>query len=214
MTKKVCLLATVAFAGSANAQLLNGSFESPINFDGNSAGNWTAFFSGGADFQMAEPVDPTGDPSFPTSAPDGSLVLQIGTVNAINKFVGVVQNVGGVVAGEEFTLSLEARQIVQDGIDLEFRIEWLDADGGFVGDQFAFNQNITDSLTTDFQVFSLTAVAPTNAVAANIVIAGQTFTSFAPFTGFVQVDAVSFVPAPGVAAAFGVVGLGAARRRR
>ncbi|MEL6329768.1 MAG: hypothetical protein AAFR38_08910 [Planctomycetota bacterium] len=212
--KNMSVLALAAFAGAASGQnlLSNAGFEMALNYDGNSVGNWNAFF-GGADFQQAEVVDPLG--SSPAAAPtEGALALQIGTFNTSDTFVGVVQNVGGIAAGTEYTFSFDARQVVQNGAFVEFRIEWLDSGGNFVGGQFDLNTGITGSLTDAFQGFSLSAVAPVGAVAANAVIAAQTFGSNAPFEGFFQFDNASFIPAPGAAAAFGLVGLAATRRRR
>ncbi len=197
-------------ATGANAQnlLMNSGFEVQVNFDGNDVGNWNSFF-GGADFQMSEQVDPVG----PTI--DGDFVLQIGTFNTPNTFVGVTQRVG-VAEGMEYEFSMFAREIVQNGIFAEFRIEWVDAGGAIIGDQFGLNTAIHDSLTADFQEFSITAEAPTGAVTAVAVIAVQTFGSAAPYEGFIQIDGTSFskVPAPGTLALLGLGAMGAARRRR
>ncbi len=199
----------LAATTGANAQnlLFNASFENQVNFDGNDVGNWNSFF-GGADFQMSEQV--LGPPTV-----DGDFVLQIGTFNTVNTFVGVTQRVG-VEAGMEYEFSMFAREVIQNGIFAEYRIEWVDAGGVIIGDQFGLNTAFHDDLTSDFQEFSLTAEAPTGAVTAVAVIAVQTFGSAAPHEGFIQIDAASFskVPAPGTLALLGLGAMGVARRRR
>ncbi len=188
--------------------LANGGFEVQVNFDGNAVGNWNSFF-GGADFQMSESIIPV--PELPPF--EGSQVLQIGTFNTPNTFVGVVQNVG-VQEGFEYEFSFQGREIVQNGIFAEYRIEWLDSDNNFIGDQFGLNTAFHGDLTADWQEFSLASMAPTGAATANVVIAVQTFGSAAPFEGFIQIDGATFTPAPGTLALLGLAGLGAARRRR
>jgi len=201
---------TLAITPVASAQnlLSNAGFEVQVNFDGNDVGNWNSFF-GGADFQMSESIVPVDPPI------DGTNVLQIGTFNTPNTFVGVTQRVD-VEAGMEYEFAMHAREIVQNGIFAEFRIEWVDGGGAIIGDQFALNTAIHDSLTADFQEFSITAEAPTGAVKGVAVIAVQTFGSAAPFEGFIQIDGTSFtkVPAPGTLALLGFGALGVARRRR
>ncbi|MEM1184790.1 MAG: hypothetical protein AAGI53_07270 [Planctomycetota bacterium] len=216
--KTAAIIALVAAGSVASAQnlLSNSSFESALNYDGAPApvdvGNWFAFF-GGADFQQAEIVDPTGGLA-PQAAPDGASVLQIITAGTANTFVGVVQNVAAT-AGLEYTFSFLARNIDPQGANTEFRIEWERADGSIIGDQFALNTNITDSLTTDFQEFSLSAIAPTDATALNVVIAAQTFGTPGTTAAF-QYDSASLtaIPTPAGAAVLGFAGLAAARRRR
>lgn len=206
--KSMMIATMVALAGSAGAQnlLSNGSFESGINYDGNDNGNWNAFF-GGADFQQVEVVVPV-DP-----AADGTQVLQIGTFNTANTFVGTTQTVP-VSAGNEYTFSFQAREIIQNGIFAEYRIEWKDAFGAIIGGQFDLNTNLDSVLTTDWAPYSLTATAPAGAATATVVIAVQTFGSAAPYEGFIQIDEASFVPGPASAALLGLAGLAAARRRR
>lgn len=205
----VAVASAAAFPAFAGVNLLsNAGFESGLNYDGNSVGNWAAFF-GGAEFQMSESITPVDPPI------DGTQVLQIGTFNTPNTFVGVVQRVD-IMEGMEYEFSMWAREIVQNGIFAEFRIEWLDASGAFIGDQFALNTPITDLLDVDFQQFSVSGVAPTGAVFANAVVAVQTFGSAAPFEGFIQVDGASLVkvPAPASLMLFGGASLIASRRRR
>ncbi|MEM7754071.1 MAG: hypothetical protein AAF297_00370 [Planctomycetota bacterium] len=212
---KTAAFVALAVAGSvASGQnlLSNGSFESALNYDGNAVGNWNAFF-GGADFQQAEIVDPLGG-LLPTAAPDGVSVLQVITAGTANTFVGVVQNVAAS-EGLEYEFEFLARSIDPMGAFSEFRIEWLDAGGAFIGGQFDLNNGITDDLTGDFESFSLSAVAPTGAASLNVVIASATFGSPGN-TSAIQIDSASLtvVPTPGAAAVLGLAGLAAVRRRR
>jgi hypothetical protein len=210
----IAIVAGVSVLGTSHAGaqnlLSNAGFEAAVNYDGNSSGNWAAFF-GGAEFQMVESIVPV----FELPPIDGTNVLQIGTFNTPDTFAGVVQQVG-VEAGMEYEFSIFAREIVQNGINAEFRIEWVDAGGVVIGDQFALNTPIQDLLTGDFQAFSVSAEAPTGAVAANAVIAIATFGTAAPFEGFIQIDGTSFtkVPAPASLALLGMGAMASVRRRR
>lgn len=206
--QKIMIAAVVAVAGGVQGQNLlgNGGFEVGINYDGNDSGNWNAFF-GGAEFQQAEVVAETGG--------SGAQAMQIGTFNTANTFVGITQT-APVTAGTEYVFDFLAREVVQNGIFAEYRIEWKDAGGGFIGGQFDLNTNLDGGLTPTFAPFSLTATAPAGAATGTVVIAVQTFGSAAPFEGFIQIDDASFavVPAPASAALLGLGGLAAARRRR
>ncbi|MEL7483126.1 MAG: PEP-CTERM sorting domain-containing protein [Planctomycetota bacterium] len=204
--QKIMIATVVAIAGGVQGQnlLSNGGFEVGINYDGNDSGNWNAFF-GGADFQQAEVVAETGG--------SGAQAMQIGTFNTANTFVGITQTVP-VSGGSEYTFDFLAREVIQNGIFAEYRIEWKDAGGAFIGGQFDLNTNLDAGLTSSFQPFSLTATAPAGAATGTVVIAVQTFGSAAPFEGFIQIDDASFIPAPATAALMGLGGLAAARRRR
>lgn len=199
-------IAIGAAASGVAAGLANTGFEDPINFDGNAVGNWTAFFGPAGDQFVNQ------DPAMPFS---GANALRTSLSNAGSSFNGVVQRVDGIVVGDTYTLSLWAKAAGPVANGAEFRIEWLDAGGGFVGDQFANNVAIQDLLTDDYQQFAVEAVAPDGAVTANIVLAIQTFLDTGNgFDTNVFWDEVSFIPAPGGLAAVGLLGLGAARRRR
>lgn len=213
MNKRIAIAcaaaAGIVSAASGQNLLMNGSFESALNYDGNDVGNWNAFF-GGAPFQMAESITPL--PELPPI--DGTQVLQIGTTGQPDTFVGVTQRVA-VNGDAEYTFSFYAREIVDMGYNAEFRIEWYDAGGAVIGDQFGLNQDITASLTDSFQLYSMTHMAPTNAAFATAVIAMQTFGGVPdPYEGFVQFDGAAFVPAPSAAAMLGLAGLAGVRRRR
>lgn len=201
-------LLTVSTGAHAQNLLSNAGFEVQVNFDGNDVGNWNSFF-GGAPFQMSEHV--LGPPSV-----EGDFTLQIGTTGQLNTFVGVSQTID-IDADNEYQFSIFAREVVQLGADVEFRIEWVDGGGNIIGDQFALNTNITGDLTSDFQEFSISAFSPADAAQARAVIAVQTFNGgAAPHEGFFQFDATSFtkIPAPGTLALLGLGAMGVARRRR
>lgn len=208
--KCVALSSLIVLAGvcaSASAQIGNGGFEEGILYDQPlTVGNWLAFF-GPAGVQTVGVTN---------AAPhSGAQHLHTSLSGAPNSFNGVVQPIDGIVTGQEYTLSLWARAggLVQNGA--EFRIEWINAAGGFVGDQFALNTPIQELLTDDYQQFSLTATAPAEAVRANVVFAIQTFLNDGVgFDTSVYWDDVSFVPAPGAMAFAGLAGFTALRRRR
>ena len=192
---------------NAVAQVGNAGFEEGILYDVPPAvGNWLAFFgpAGTQNVGVTNTAPHAGAQHLPTSLS-----------GAPNSFNGVVQPVDGIVTGREYTLTLWARAggLVQNGA--EFRIEWINAAGGFVGDQFALNTPIQDMLTDEYQQFALSAVAPPEAVRANIVFAIQTFLNDGVgFDTSVYWDDVSFVPAPGAAAIAGIAAAAAFRRRR
>lgn len=208
--KYVLVSSVIAVAGicaSASAQIGNGGFEDGIVYDqAPPIGNWLAFFG------------PAGVQNVGTSnlAPhSGAQHLHTSLSGAANSYNGVVQPIDGIVSGQSYTLSFWARAggLVQNGA--EFRIEWVNAAGGFVGDQFGLNTPIQSQLTDQYQQFSLTAIAPAEATRANVVFAIQTFLNDGSgFDTSVYWDDVAFVPAPGAAALMGLAGLAAIRRRR
>lgn len=200
-------IAAAAFAANASAQVGNGGFEDGILYDQPlTVGNWLAFF-GPAGVQNVSVTN--------TAPHSGAQHLQTSLSGAPNSFNGVVQPIDGIVPGTSYTLSFYARSggAVDNGA--EFRIEWINAVGGFVGGQFDLNTPIQDALTDEYQLFSLTAAAPAEAVRANVVFAIQTFLNDGQnFDTAVYWDDVSFVPAPGAAGLLALGGLLAVRRRR
>lgn len=199
-------LACVA-GNAASAELLsNGGFESPISYSDYAVGNWLAFF-GPAGAQNVSVV--------PDAPHSGLQNLNTSLDGAPNTYNGVVQPVDGIITGNTYTMSLWARAggLVQNGA--EFRIEWVNAGGGIIGDQFALNTPIAALLTNEYQQFSVSGAAPADAVRANVVIAIQTFANNGTdFSTHVYWDDVSFVPAPGAAVLLGLGGLVAGSRRR
>lgn len=207
--KYLCAATVVAVGAlgfSAQADIGNGGFETGITYDVAPApGNWLAFFGPAG----------TQNVSVTNVAPhSGAQHLITSLSGAANSFNGVVQPMDGIVTGNSYTLSFWARSGGNVFNGAEYRIEWLNAAGGFVGGQFDLNTPIQSLLTDQYQQFSLTAVAPPEAVRLNVVFAIQTFVNDGRgFDTTVYWDDVSVVPAPG-AALLGVAALGFMRRRR
>ncbi|MEM8756709.1 MAG: hypothetical protein AAGF47_02880 [Planctomycetota bacterium] len=217
---KKMMLAAALIAGTAQGQNLlnNPSFEGPIVFDGSDLTEWNAFF-GGPPGTFLESFNDTG--ATPLSGANAHVTTIQGDLSAgvdgFNAFTGLAQRVDGLSAGAPYEFSIFARSNGNVTNGAEFRIEWIDAGGAIIGDQFALNTPIQDALTSDYELFSLTAIAPAGAVAANAVLAVQSFLNdgFLADTSVAWDDA-SFVlvPSPASAALLGLGGLAAARRRR
>lgn len=208
----VCALAMLAVSPAVNADelLSNGGFESAIEGPNTGvAGNWNWFVLG---------ADTTSSASIETIAPlSGVSHLDLIMAGTDNSFVGVQQSHVGVAEGTDYTFSFNARTDGNAlGIGAEFRIEWLDTDGNFVGDQFANNEVITGSLTDSYQLFTQTRVAPTDAAEVRVVFALQSFGG-GDNTGRVYLDDASLIgvpePSSAIVLAMGVVGLVTRRRR-
>lgn len=222
-------------AGVATGQNLlgNSGFESPILFDVSAAANpgqWVAFF-GGPPGTFLQSFNDTGTAPFEgNNALLTTIAPALGSsTDARNAFTGQQQFVQGIIAGGLYEFSIYARN---NGSTLnggaEFRIEWTDANGnvldidgdGAVGfdpdDVFLLNTDITGQLTDEYQLFTLSGIAPAGAAGLNAVFAIQTFAGSGIADISVAFDAasVTLVPAPGAFAALGAAGLLAGRRRR
>jgi hypothetical protein len=196
MRRNFCITLAAAIAACMGSGALaqtpvgNPGFEDLLQYDVPPAlGSWTAFF-GGAPVLAA---DNSGLPRNGASALYLS-IFEDGTQLG-NSFCGVQQPIGGIQPGVSYTLSHWARSARNVNNGVEFRIEWKDAVGGFIGNQFGLNTPIQDSLTSEYQQFTLTAVAPAGAVSCNLVFAVQSFT-FDPlmpaFDTAVYIDDVEF----------------------
>jgi hypothetical protein len=187
------LAAAVLVCASAgvNAQTVgNASFEDPLFYDvPPAAGGWTGFF-GGPPTAVLSAAQNTTAPRTGLNA----LYLKVAAEGA--SFAGMQQPVAGVVPGASYDMKIWARAAGNVNNGVEYRIEWRDAVGAPIGDQFALTTPIQSLLTNQYQQFVLTAVAPPNAVSANLVIAVQSFT-FNPLTPVfdteVYIDDVEFV---------------------
>lgn len=197
MRRNICsslaaaIVACLSTAAIAQTPVGNPGFEGAIQYDVPPAlGSWTAFFGGVPDLAAeASAVAPrTGSAALLLS------VIEPGTQFG-GSFCGVQQPIGSIQPGVSYTFSLWARRAGNVNNGVEYRIEWKDAVGGFIGDQFGLNTPIQNSLTDEYQLFSLTAVAPAGAVSCNLVIAVQSFT-FNPlnpmFDTSVYIDDVEF----------------------
>lgn len=215
--------AVVSIGGAAQAQNLLGNpgFESDTLFDVSAfdnPGNWVAFFGGPAgvflesfNFVGAPPL--SGAQAMQTTIGPGS------AAPGYNAFTGQVQFVPGASAGVEYTFSIWARDLTNGAINggAEFRIEFLDVNNNPVIDPFTYNTPIQDLLTTDYQEFAVSAIAPVGTASVQAVLAVQSFANDGVNDANISVawDDASLIPAPGSAALLlGFAGLVSSRRRR
>jgi hypothetical protein len=160
-----------ACTGAATAQSAVGSpgFEDAIQYDvPPSVGTWTAFF-GGPPTSMLVAAQNTTAPRTGTNA------LQLKVSGDGNAFCGVQQPITGLQPGVSYTMRIWARAAGNINNAVEYRMEWKNASGGIIGDQFALTTRIDAALTSSYQQFSLTAVAPPGTAGANLVMAAQSF---------------------------------------
>lgn len=214
MATLVCASSTIASAGIGINLLNNAGFEDPLGFDFSNPNNWNGFFGAPAG-TFLEAFNTTG--AAPRSG-SAALVTTIrgvdGVTDGFNSFTGHVQRVDTVTPGVSYELSVWARTNPSVNTGAEFRVEWLNASFGEVG---RLNTVIAGSLSSAYQLFSVTSEAPAGAVYANIVLAVQSFDHIGPIADTsVAWDDATFrrVPAPSAAAVLGLGGLLAARRRR
>ncbi len=205
MKKLLSVAAVAAFAGAASANLLaNAGFEDPVTYDGAPfVGFWEAFSGGDNAASFNSMANPRS----------GMQNLELTITNSDNSFAGAFQD-AAVVAGQMYTWSgWHALGAGDFDLGVEFRIEWRDSVNNV---EISRTPNSTDAPSgTDYEAWSLTAVAPAGADTARVVYAIQSFGNDDLFnTGIVYLDDVSFVPAPGAMAMLGLGGLAAARRRR
>ncbi|MAY75108.1 MAG: hypothetical protein CMJ31_10400 [Phycisphaerae bacterium] len=213
---------STASAGVGGNLLGNAGFEDGTLFDVNAmenTGNWVAFF-GGPEGVVLQSFQNTGATPFAGAAALETSIEGSGAGDGIgaNAFTGQVQFVDGVVGDGTYTFSIWARN---NGSALnggaEFRIEWFDAGGAIIGDQFGLNMDITSQLTDQYQLFSITADAPTNAAGLNAVFAVQSFANDGTASDIAVAwdnASVTLVPAPAGVALLGLGGFAATRRRR
>jgi len=188
---------TACLCGTSIAQtpVGNPGFESTLVYDTAPApGNWTGFFGGPATSVLAAEQS--------TVAPrTGQYALHLKVFGPDGMaFCGMQQPVNSIVAGVTYSMSIWARTAGNINNPVEYRIEWKDASGAFVGNEFALTTNIGPQLTATYQQFTLTAVAPATAVTANLVVDLQDFDFNSPlnpmFDTEVFIDDVTFGAAP------------------
>lgn len=218
MNMRVVSLASIALAaGSAFASgnlLNNAGFESPLGFDFSDLTNWNGFFGGPAGTYL-EAFNTTG--AAPRSGAQ-ALVTTVrglaGVTEGFNAFTGHVQFVGGIVPGQAYEMSVWARTNPAINTGAEYRIEWQTAAGVEVG---RHNVEIQNQLTSAYQLFSFTEVAPPGAARAAVVLAVQSYLNDGVFanTSVAWDDAsLTTVPAPAGCAIVGLGLLASSRRRR
>jgi hypothetical protein len=214
-----CLVAVVGMSSIASANLLNNpGFEDDLGFDFSNVTNWNGFFGGPPGSILAA----FNDVLPPSEANSGSkaLFLRIAgsqnpsqPTNGFDAFAGHVQQIPGISAGVEYVASIYAKEIVNSGNAVEFRIEWFDAGDGPLGSNQILLQDV---LTSEYQQFEVSAVAPATATRANVVLAVQSFVNDGVFANIqIAADDASFtvVPEPASAALLALGGLAALRRR-
>ena len=170
VAKSFAIAAAILCASHANAQNVelatNLGFEDPIGADVDTASDqWNPFAGGGAAFAAVDMIDPL-------AGANHAVASILGDNDA---FAGVQYQIDGITPGADYTLSLSARSEGVDlgGVDAEFRIEFLDANGDFVGGQFDNNEPIV--ATDTYAPFTQTQTAPFAAVSLRAVIAVQSF---------------------------------------
>ncbi|MEQ9454726.1 MAG: PEP-CTERM sorting domain-containing protein [Phycisphaeraceae bacterium] len=216
-----CLVAVVGMSSVASANMLNNpGFEDPLGFDFSVATNWNGFFGGPPGVTLAAFNDVL--PASEANSGNQALFLRITgntdnptvpTTPGFDSFTGHVQQIPGISAGVEYVASIFAKEIVNSGNAVEFRIEWFDAGDGPLGSNQILLQ---DDLTSEYQQFEVSAVAPPTATRANVVLAVQSFVNDGVFANIqIAADDASFgiVPEPASAALLALGGLAAFRRR-
>jgi hypothetical protein len=171
-------LACCSGAAMAQSPVGNPSFDAA--FLGQAAptvGNWASFLGGAGPLKAEVDATACGCTIVPRTG-SSALVL---IAQSATSFVGVQQPVTGITPGASYTMKLWARTGGPINNPVEYRIEWQDASGTGIGNQFALTTNIGPQLTATYQQFTLTAVAPANAARANLVIDLQTY-DFNPVT--------------------------------
>lgn len=210
----MALVALVAFATALRADELgsNNGFEDPIGPVGGAAPNvWNPFVGPGAAGAGTDTVAPLA------GATHASIVI----AGANDSFAGFQHQVNGITTGETYSFGLNARSVgpVLGGINAEFRLEWLDAAGGFVGGQFDNNVDISTGLTNSYAFFTQSHVAPAGATSLRAVFAVQSFgagdNNGGMFVDNTTIQGPSAIPEPASAAllCLGMIGLVARRQR-
>ena len=168
--KSFAVVAAILCTSHVNAQdvelATNLSFEDPIGMEGElTPDQWNPFMGDGA----------TGAGTGTDFPLDGATHAALTIAGTNDSFAGFQYQIDGVTPGLAYTFSFSARSEGPDlgGVDGELRIEFLDADGGFVGGQFDNNQPV--AATDTYASFSQTQVIPFGATSLRAVVAIQSF---------------------------------------
>ncbi len=200
-----CGIAAMSFtAMDAQANLLNNpGFEAELQPFVSVDEEWNAFSSGGATAPL---------PDRNTVAPHSGLQHLELVTGAVNEFSGAFQWERGITAGDEYTFSFWARGDgnALEGV-LEYRIEWITLFGG--EDSRSFINDPSSVLTNEYQLFTVSGIAPAAAVDLKATVAFATFNASGTGTGTVYVDDTSLVPEPASMALLTMGGLALLRRR-
>lgn len=210
------VMGILAHSAQATELLENNGFESALAAPEMSLeGNFSPFAGSAGGPAPGFPTTDTINPNACTS----HLVASI--LGEDNAFAGIQQTFSDFVEGETYTYSLFARADGALGINAEFRIEWLQADGAtFVGGQFDNNVDITGALglSNAYQQFSQSDVAPAGAAFGRAVFAVQSFgggdNNGTVFVDDVSVDGLQAIPEPASAGVIALCLAGFVSRRR
>lgn len=194
--------------------LTNGGFESPLDNDFGTIGNWDGF-GGGTDRFVGSTI--SGFPGTPMPA-SGSHNLAL-TIENGDGFAGVEQI---VPAAPNLEATVEfLGKFSGTGYDPEEAIFELNFFGvNLLGERFRIEKNATNiatSLTSDYQSFSASFVAPPETVFAGVVfvVAGENLGGADRGTFFVDDVVLSQVPEPTglLLGSIGVIATALRRRR-
>ena len=210
LTSSFMLLVGMLLASNANAQAVelfsNNSFESPFgNGDVINEANWHGFNGSANTFVGITSANPL------TGAFNGELSI----TGDANSFVGLQQQVL-VNPGDTYTFGFSAEQDAGLDVGIEYRIEWHDT--ATASNQIGrVEQPLGATFGPTYSSFSVSGVAPADAVVGRAVIALQSFQGGTQ--GVVRIDDTSFVgpavvPEPTALALLGLGGLGLVVRRR
>lgn len=214
--KRIAAITLALVAGAASGQNLlnNAGFEGPLGFDFSNPFNWNGFFGGPAGTFLQAFNDTGATPRSGNAALVTTIQGVPGVTNGFGAFTGHVQIVPGLSAGTEYEYSIWARTNPGINNGAEFRVEWQDAAGVELG---RINVEIQAGLTSEYQLFSLSGIAPAGTARAAVVVAVQSFLNDGTIANTsVAWDDASFVaiPAPASAALMGLGSIAAFRRRR
>lgn len=209
MKRAIGIVAVLATASVASAQLLNGGFESPnIGFHsvgaGGTSGNWTN--AGPGDIEYVQAVVHPPLPNLQFSAYEGQYWIDLVGVGAPS---AIYQNITGLVPGGQYQIDwAQSGNVWGANFNFTMEVVW----NGLVVASNTQMHGGSDGSQMNWQLHSVV-------VTANLT-AGPNQLMFRATSGGgargPALDAVSMslVPTPGAAALLGLGGLMAGRRRR